>query len=137
MVSTEQKAQRRRPRWTAIGLLVLSLGMAAIVVGVPWTWLSEGNWPWSNTVSQTPSGVEVTVTHPDGRNEVFRAATRQEADTWMERRNEDLKRTYHLNERIAAGRVMGPVGSGLVVIGGGILVWRTVRAVGRKRVPGV
>jgi hypothetical protein len=50
----------------------------------------------------------------------------------MERRNEELKRTYHLNERITAGRVMGPVGSGLVVIGGGILIWRSVRAAGRR-----
>jgi hypothetical protein len=119
----------------AIGLLCLALGTAAVVVGVPWTWLEEGGWPWSGSISyDVGSGyVEATILHPDGRVEVFQAATEGEALAWVQRRNEELKDVYHLDEKIAAGRVLGPLGFGLIAVGGGVLVWRLVKTVGRRR----
>jgi hypothetical protein len=47
--------------------------------------------------------VEGRITHPDGRDEVFRAATEDGAVAWMERRNEELKDTYGLMRRSPPG----------------------------------
>lgn len=133
MISTRNEKGRWRAHWPAIGAVCLALGMAAIVVGVPWTWLTDENWPWTETISHTDSGVEVEISHPAGRTEVFRATTEAEANAWRERRDRELMHTYHLDTRIAAGRVLSPLGFGLAAAGCGILVWRPARVVRRRR----
>jgi hypothetical protein len=132
---TPERTKATRPNWAAIGIVCLILGAAAIVMGGLWTSMEHDGWPWTGGLSDhVGSGyVEGTIAHPDGRVEVFRAATEDEVYAWMDRRNEELKHSYQLDDQIAAGHVLSPLGFGLVAVGGGVLIWGSAGAFRRRR----
>jgi hypothetical protein len=134
MTSTAEHVARKRPSWLVAGLACLTIGMGAVVVGEPWTWMTDGLWPWSGSFSYNSDAgpTEAYITHPDGRTETFHAESLAEAHAWMDRRNEELKESYGINTKIAVGRVLSPVGAGLFATGGGILVWRSGRYLRRR-----
>lgn len=135
MTPTAERVKRRPAPSLVLGLLSLVLGIAAVVVGVPWTWLEHDGWPWTDTITHDAASghVEVAIAHPDGRTEVHQTATEAEALAWMDQRNGELKVAYNLEEKITAGRVLGPLGFVLFASGSGMLIWRSVSVTDRRR----
>jgi hypothetical protein len=110
-------------RWIAVACL--AIGLVAVAAGLPQTWLADGGWPWTASVSDSGGAARAEIVHADGRVETS-AGSRAEVDAWLASRQAELKRQYGIDDRIAAGRV--GIGAGLVLlIAGGILL------IGRRR----
>lgn len=127
--------RRARPacaRWLEIGLLLLALGILAAGAGYPLTMLEDTGWPWHASIGhEVGVGSNARLVHDNGTVETF-AGTPEEVDAWMAHRQNELKKEYGLDKKIAAGRTLSMIGLMLLITGTGTLLWRlTARPHGR------
>ncbi|MFI7597777.1 hypothetical protein [Actinoplanes sp. NPDC049681] len=109
------------------GLTVI-LGLVALLAGASLVMLRDGGWPWHATISGSTGGATTAeIVDDDGSAYRFTGSS-IDAQQWMDRKQDELKASHHLPEKIAAGRVLEPVGVALVVLGLVQLVRRLTRA---------
>lgn len=90
---------------------------------LPLTMLEDMGWPWNASVrTEVGVGSSARLIHDDGKVETF-AGTEEEVDAWMARREDELKKAYGLDRKIAAGKVLAMTGLVLLVAGVGSLLW--------------
>jgi hypothetical protein len=109
----------RRP---VSAVLAIALGVVALVVGASLLTLRDGGWPWHAGIGGTAGTATAEIIDEDGTAYRF-SGTPAEAQTWLDGKQDELKQTHGINAKIAAGRVLQPVGLVLMLLG---LAWLLV-----------
>jgi hypothetical protein len=105
----------RRPVGAA---LAIALGVVALVVGASLLLLRDGGWPWHAAIAATPGAATATaeIIADDGTAYRFSGSPAQ-TQAWLDSKQDELKDAHGIPAKIAAGRVLQPVGLVLVLAG--------------------
>lgn len=108
--------------------LTVTLGLVALLLGTSLVMLRDGGWPWHATIAGPVAGGVTTaeVVDDDGSASQFTGSS-SDAQRWLDQKQEELKTSHHIPTKIAAGRVLQPVGLALVLLGLVQLFRRLVR----------
>jgi len=122
----------QRPASAAVAI---ALGLVALVIGASLVMLRDGGWPWHATISNSVSTGSTTAEVVDEDGSAYRfTGSATDAQHWLDRTQDDLKKAHGIPAKIAAGRVLQSVGVALVLLGLAGLLWRLVT---RRRSRGI
>jgi hypothetical protein len=98
-------------------VLVLVLGVVVLVVGASLLMLRDGGWPWHAGIGGPVGGsTTAEIVDADGTRYRF-SGSPAEAQSWLDRTQNQLKDAHGIPAKIAAGWVLAPVGLALAVLG--------------------
>jgi hypothetical protein len=116
-----------RPRWLRLGLATIALGVVAFFAGSALLTLRDTGWPWHASISDsTEAGVTVAtaqVVDDDGQVYSFTGSSAAEAQAWLARTEDGLKRSHGIYTKITAGKALDAAGLLLVAVGVGLMPW--------------
>jgi hypothetical protein len=111
----------QRPATAAV---TIALGLVALLVGASLVMLRDGHWPWHTSIS-TSAGIgstTVEIIDQDGTPYRFTGSS-TDAQHWMDRKQDELKKAHGIPTKIAEGRVLQPIGLALALVGLARLLW--------------
>jgi len=114
----------QRPATAAVAI---ALGLVALLVGASLVMLRDGGWPWHASISNSASigSTSVEIIDEDGSAYRFTGSS-TDAQHWLDRKQDELKKAHGIPTKIAAGRVLQSIGLALVLVGVAGLFWRLV-----------
>jgi hypothetical protein len=131
MTNVEVSRRRTKP-WLGIGLSTLALGIVTFAVAVPLTSLEVAGWPWHASISQQADRGDAEIKLENGQVEVF-TGTPAQAQAWLDDRQAALKEQHGIPTKIAIGKALTKAGYVLVLLGGGVVLWRVAAALAARR----
>jgi hypothetical protein len=128
MLPMNREGLRRRPRHPfrlSAGLIGVSLGIVALIAGVPLLLLRDGGWPWMTTMSvwESPPSATATIVEDDGTVHRF-TGTPTEMQAWVASTEDRLKDEHGIPAKIVIGQSMSVAGSALLAAGSLVLIRR-------------
>lgn len=114
----------QRPATAAVAI---TLGLVAFFVGASLVMLRDGGWPWHASISDSTgiASTSVEIIDEDGTAYRFTGSS-VDAQNWLDRKQDELKKAHGIPTKIAVGRVLQPIGLALLVVGLARLFWRLV-----------
>jgi hypothetical protein len=112
----------QRPATAAVAI---ALGLVALFVGASLVMLRDGGWPWHASISDSIASTTVEIIDEDGTAYRFTGSS-TDAQHWLDRKQDELKKAHGIPTKIAVGRVLQPIGLALVLAGLARLFWRLV-----------
>jgi hypothetical protein len=112
---------------TATATVAIALGLVALVAGASLVMLRDGGWPWHASISDSAVVGSATVEILDEDGTAYRfTGSSTDAQHWLDRKQDELKKAHGIPTKIAVGRVLQPIGLALVLVGLSRLFWRLV-----------
>jgi len=119
-------------RWLGVGSAALVLGLVTLAVAVPLAALDEDGWPWHASISEQADQGRAEIAREDGTIEAF-TGTPAAARSWLDDRQAVLKEQYGIPTKVAVGKALTMTSYALLLLGGGILVWRLGATLAARR----
>jgi hypothetical protein len=111
----------QRPATAAV---TIALGLVALLVGASLVMLRDGHWPWHASISNSVGVGSTTVEILDEDGTAYRfTGSSTDAQHWLDRKQDELKKAHGIPTKIAVGRVLQPIGLALVLVGLARLFW--------------
>ena len=111
----------QRPATAAV---IIVLGLVAVLVGASLVMLRDGQWPWHTSISSAVGAGSTTVEILDEDGTAYRfTGSSTDARHWLDRTQDELKNAHGIPAKIAAGRVLLPIGVAFELVGLARLFW--------------
>jgi len=116
----------QRPATAAVAI---ALGLVALFASASLLMLRDGGWPWHASISNSAGIGSSTAEIIDEDGTAYRfTGSAADAQQWLDHKQDELKKAHGIPAKIAAGRVLQPIGLALILVGLARLLWRLVTA---------